>query len=219
MKTYSVTLTGETPLLLHADNIAWSEKLSKWQKDPDNKDVSVAGDDRSPAWSWMGNAYHDGGNLCVPSDNLMTCIRDAGAKMILKGNATYKKIIPSAVVVDQAQWDIVGPKGTVSWEDLKPLLVEDDFSVHLETVEELGFELFCKRAKIGQSKHVRVRPRFNTWSVSGTITVLDDELVPESVLRKCLDIAGSRIGLCDWRPSAPKSPGSFGKFTADVKAL
>ena len=40
----------------------------------------------------------------------------------------------------------------------------------------LGFELFAKGAKIGQSKHIRVRPRFNAWSASGTITVFDDSM-------------------------------------------
>ena len=37
---------------------------------------------------------------------------------------------------------------------------------------EHGFMLYVKGAKIGQSKHVRVRPRFDRWSATGTINVI-----------------------------------------------
>ena len=51
---YSVTLVGETPLLMHQDNLAWEDAMMQWRKDPANKKVSVAGDDRSPAFRWIG---------------------------------------------------------------------------------------------------------------------------------------------------------------------
>lgn len=50
-RRYEVTLKGESPLLMHKDNIEFGERIKKWQKDPKNKDLSVAGDDRSPAWT------------------------------------------------------------------------------------------------------------------------------------------------------------------------
>jgi hypothetical protein len=80
-----------------------------------------------------------------------------------------------------------------------------------------GFSLFVKRARIGSSKHVRVRPRFDVWTASGTITVLDDTLTP-AVMQALLDVSGRLVGLGDWRPSSPAS-GRYGIFTAELSAI
>jgi hypothetical protein len=50
MRNYEVTMTGTQPLLLHADDIEWADRMSAWKDDPANKKTSKAGDDRSPAW-------------------------------------------------------------------------------------------------------------------------------------------------------------------------
>ena len=76
---YSVTLVGETPLLMHQDNLAWEDVMAQWRKDPANKKASVAGDDRSPAFRWIGNLYTDNGVVSIPSDNLMTLLREGGS--------------------------------------------------------------------------------------------------------------------------------------------
>lgn len=34
MKKYSVTFHGETPLLIHRDNIQWGERVQQWTKKP-----------------------------------------------------------------------------------------------------------------------------------------------------------------------------------------
>jgi len=65
---------------------------------------------------------------------------------------------------------------------------------------------------------VRVRPRFDNWSCGGTVTVFDD-MITTDVLKNILTFAGTYAGLGDWRPSSPKSPGPFGKFTAEVKQV
>ena len=221
-RTYEVTLTGETPLLMHNDNLMWSEVMRKWGMDPANKKGSVAGDDRSPAFRWMGNAYVDGGKLVIPSDNLMTVLREGGKRCNTgKGQQTFKAQTQSGIIVDQVAWPVevgsAGKKGTIEWAPIKAQLIdEEDFEKHMEVAASAGFTLFVKRAKIGMAKHVRVRPRFDSWSCSGTLTVLDDQITTD-VLKNILTFAGAYAGVGDWRPSAPKSPGSFGKFTATVK--
>jgi hypothetical protein len=216
-KTYKVTITGQTPLLMHHDNLAWAEKLKDWQKDPANAAGSIAGDDRSPAMRWIGNLYHEGGYVVVPSDNLMTVLREGGAKCPTgKKGATFKRQTQSGLVVDQSAWMIEVNGGPISMDTIKPLMDEADFSKHVTAIEDLGFTLFVKRAKIGQAKHVRVRPRFDSWACSGTITVFD-EMITKDVLQNILTFAGAYAGIGDWRPSSPRSPGSFGKFTAVVK--
>ena len=47
MKTYRVTITGTSPLLMHMDNIDWADKMEQWKSDPSSKKESKAGDDRS----------------------------------------------------------------------------------------------------------------------------------------------------------------------------
>ena len=101
MKTYKAILRGESPLLMHKDNIVWSELVKKWQKDPQNKAFSQPGDDRSPAWTWIGSLYHDGKNLCMDSDNLMTMLREGGAKVPTgRKQQTYKAATQSGLLVN-----------------------------------------------------------------------------------------------------------------------
>lgn len=220
MIQYKVALSGTTPLLLHQDSIDWSEKMEQWLKVPENKKASKAGDDRMPVYRWMGCCYHDGRVLGMPSDNLMTMLREGAAKVASggKNGETFKRLSQSCLVVDQIQWPLIGSAGPVSWLEVQKLMKLDLFAEHCEAVKPLGFDLWAKRAKVGQSKHVRVRPRFDVWSCSGTITAMDprfDKHTMESILR----IGGMYCGLGDWRPSAPKSPGQFGRFEAKVEEV
>jgi len=215
-KTYSVEMTGVTPVIFHNDNLSWSEQIKKWCDDPNNKKFSVAGDDRTPAWRWIGYSYFDKGVMCVPADNLMTLLREGGAKCPTgKKGATYKRQTQSGLVVNEVAWPLIGPKGTVLQSDVETLVGNNDFPDHEKFADDHGFFLFVKRAKIGTAKHVRVRPRFDSWSASGTITVLD-ETITKDVLTNILTQAGIYCGLGDWRPSSPKSPGAFGKFSVKV---
>jgi len=219
MKQYRIRIHGESPLLMHQDNIAWGEKVRKWGKDPANRDKSMAGDDRTPAWTWLGYLYHDGKNVGMPSDNLMTMFREGGAKVPKCGKSTFKKETQAGILIDQQQWDLTMGGRSVDLSTLNALTGVEDFSEHLETVEKLGFELLIKRAKIGASKHIRVRPIFRQWDITGSLTILDPSRtgITRDVLQTILDQAGALCGLGDWRPSSPKSPGVFGRFTAEIE--
>ena len=218
-RRYEVTLTGETPLLMHYDNVSWAETMKKWGTDPANKKDSVAGDDRSPAFRWLGNLYVEANKIVIPADNLMTMLREGGAKCPTgKKGATFKRQTQSGLVVDQSAWPVLLDTGTIEYKPLAALIEERDFEVHEKVCRELGFELFVKRARVGQAKHVRVRPRFDHWACTGTITALD-EMITKEVLQNILTFAGMYAGLGDWRASSPKSPGPYGKFTATVKEV
>ena len=220
MKRYEVTLKGETPLLMHHDHLAWDGLLKKWQLDPGNKKASVAGDDRSPAFRWIGYLYRtfDKKFAAIPSDNLMTALREGGAKCPTgKGQQTFKAMTQSGLVVDQAEWALIDPRTgkPYSVDGVDDLIKEDEFVKHEAWAEKRGFELFAKRAKVGQNKHVRVRPRFDHWAAAGSITVMEPRITSD-VLENILKHAGAYSGLCDWRPSSPKSPGSYGRFSVEV---
>ena len=218
--TYRVALTGTMPLLLHADNLEWREALMVWRANPDNKAKSVPGDDRSPAWTWIGGVYHDGRVIGIPSDNLMTALREGGARVSVPGkrNLTYKRQSQSGLVVNEILWPVLGSKGEVPFKPIDQLRESEDFEAHKAVAAKLGFELFAKPARVGQSKHIRVRAKFTSWSAAGTITVFD-ETITRDVLQNIMTAAGRYCGVCDWRPSSPKSPGPWGTFTATLQEV
>jgi hypothetical protein len=216
MQKYNIALVGANPLLLHHDNISWAGLMNEWNTDPANKAKSVAGDDRTPAHRWIGCLYHEGGRLIVPSDNLMTMLREGGARCPTgKKGATFKRQTQSGLVVDQSGWSLTVDGKEIPYDPIAKLIDEPDFTKHEKTVAKMGFALFVKRARVNQTKHVRVRPRFDRWEAAGSITVFDDTIT-DRVLEDILKFGGRYAGLGDWRPSSPKSPGPFGTFTVTV---
>ena len=222
MEQYRITLEGLTPLLMHNDNLGFTERVMEWRRAPENKELSTSGDDRSPAWTWIGYLYHDGNHIGISADNIMTMLREGGAKVSTgKGKSTYKKQTQSGVMLDQQQFEIYVNGGRqVPLDQIRGLIGVTDFTRHLDLAEKLGFELLVKRAKVGRAKHIRVRPMFRQWSAVGTLTVLDSELtgLTQPVVELILNQAGALCGLCDWRPSSPAS-GTFGKFKPKIEKI
>ena len=227
MKTYNIIIKGENALLMHHDNIRWESIVAEWQKDPANKGMSVNGDDRTPAFKWVGYLYEDKGLVCMPSDNLMTMLREGGAKCPTgKRGATFKRQTQSGLLINEVAWPITVPiePGSSEWmgvayPDVKTMAQENDFSKQEDYARGNGYSLFVKRARVGDKKHVRVRPRFDSWSISGNITVIDETITKET-LTNIITFAGRFAGLGDWRPSSPKSPGPFGRFSlASIKEV
>lgn len=78
-----------------------------------------------------------------------------------------------------------------------------------KTVEELGKSVqFTVPVRVGQSRILSTRARFDKWACEFRVEV-DDELVDEGQLEQWLDIGGRRIGIGDWRPS---KSGHYGRF-------
>ena len=215
---FDFELVGLTPFLGHADDVEAADDLEAWRKDPGNKSLSKAGDDRSPAWTWLTYAYHDGEYLAMPQENIMASIMKAAANFTMKGQKSFKAESMASIVIPAEYCRLIGPKGQVSVEKLQAIAQRPKFKEHADAVQDFGFKLFVKRAKVGQSKHVRVRPRFDDWRVEGQIDV-DTNEIPEDTFRLIFEYAGNKCGLGDWRPSAPKSPGPYGRFTVKLKAV
>lgn len=212
MKTYRVQITGKTPLLMHADNVAWSDQMKKWEMDPTNKAMSTPGDDRTPPFRWLGALYHDSKVVVVPSDNVMSGLMVAGALMPTgKGQKTFKAQSQSGIMAPELNWTLLLNGKPVSVEGLLNGWEKKTWDEFNEEVAALGFTLYVKRAKVGNSKHVRVRPRFDAWSLVGQL-IVTDEAISRDVMQKLGELAGIRAGLCEWRPSSPKKPGPHGMF-------
>lgn len=207
------TLKGITPLLMHADNVEAASTLEEWRKSPSNKNLSVPGDDRSPAWTWQTYLYRDeAGMIAMPADNVMVALRQAGAKMTLKRQTTFKAITQSGLLCTDEMLEFSNAGKQISSAGFASDM-DDKFTDQKKAVEKAGFELLVKRASIGAKKHVRVRPMFRSWAVSGVIQIMAPEITFDS-LQMLFDLAGD-VGLCDWRPGC-KTPGRFGMFEATV---
>jgi hypothetical protein len=218
MKTYTVNCKGLTPLLMHADDVEWADQMEAWKNDPANKKQSRAGDDRTPAWRWIGYLWHDGEVVGVPAEALTKALMKAGSRVLVPGGRngkTFKEGAVAGMQVVEPLAPLLVRHSRLALSSVKPLLEEPSFGEHAKAVRELGFVLSVKRATVGPSKHVRVRPRFDDWSLTFSVSVWDDQITRE-VLTSFTQIAGT-LGIGDWRPSAPKSPGPYGRFEVTVK--
>ncbi len=217
MRTYSITIQGVTPLILHHDNVEWSDRMEAWKLDPKNKKYSKAGDDRTPAWRWLGCLYYDDKQLTMPQANISRALLEGGAMVLVPGGKrgkTFKAQTQSGLRFSATHWPLIVNGNTVALSDIEVLEAEDTFSEHVSAVRAKGFDLLVKRAKIGQAKHVRVRPIFDRWSIEGDLTVLDAQITTE-VLQDIVRCAGLYKGLGDWRPGG-RTPGPYGQFEATV---
>lgn len=218
MLNVHVKIKGLTPLLMHADNIEWADAMDEWRKDPENKANSKAGDDRTPAFRWIGSLFTDGNIVTIPSEYVMGCLMAGGAQVPTgQGKKTFKAQSQSGLLCPEFHWPLQlnGSAATIPLSEINALKEnKKKFSEHAEAARKLGFSLFVKRAKVGMAKHVRVRPRFDHWATEGRIAIIDEAITPK-VLQQILDIAGRYKGFGDWRPGS-RTPGQFGMFEAKV---
>jgi hypothetical protein len=204
---------------MHHDNIEWADGMDAWKADPANKKTSKAGDDRSPAFRWLGCCYHDGRHLAIPHANIMKSLMEGGAMVPVPGGKngkTFKAQTQSGMMSGQEFWKLLIGGEQIEWRDIESLKDEKSFAAHKAAARELGFDLLVKRAAVGPQKHVRVRPQFAAgWQAVGQVRVWDEQIT-EAVLADIFEYAGQYKGLGDWRPGAPKKPGPYGMFEAEI---
>ena len=221
-QSYTFKWVGITPLLLHQDNIEFGDNIEAWRLDASNqkKAGKKKGDDRSPAWTWLGYLPSDPqtGEAGIPAHYLTSMLAAAGTQIPTgKGMKTYKEAAAAAVFPEEDYFVLTTKGRTIDVHALEAKLIEkeEDFREHLKAVRAAGFDLDMRRAKVGAGKHVRVRPKFVAWEVTGEVRV-DTSCIPVGILETVFKIMGQR-GLGDFRPSCNR-PGRFGMFGATMKA-
>lgn len=216
---YEFTLTGTRPMLMHFDDVEWADEISAWRLDPENtkKRGESSGDDRRPAHTWIGYLYHDAANVVIPGANLTSCLKKAGARVPMGRQKTFKELAVSGILIEDEFLAFTNGGKPIPIAPVHKLKDNPNFKDHAAAALAMGFKLDVRRAAVGASKHVRVRPRFEEWAAKGTLEVTAHEITAE-VLQSIFDQAG-RVGLGDWRPGSPKSPGPFGMFQTKVKAI
>ncbi len=185
VRTFKVELRGKQPLIMKsARSVDPTDQLVKQVKAITSKktkktDADLVVLDRL---EFELGLYHNESGPYIPDVNIVGAIRD-GAKVNRRGREI------------QAGLDVV--------ESEVPLMYDGP-----RDVDGLYEGRFADRRMIKNKGSggavMRVRPRFNAWGLKFTLAVDDEVISPEHV-REALMVAGSRVGLCDFRPR-------FGRF-------
>jgi len=117
------------------------------------------------------------GKIYQPSDHILGALIKAGTDFKYKGRKTYKEIIKAGVVIEP---------------DAIPL-------------EHKEWVIDSRNVVVQRSRIVRYRPKFNEWSLSFDIIIIDDDNIPISTINEILERAGTKVGIGDYRPR-------FGRF-------
>lgn len=116
------------------------------------------------------------GKIYLPSEWFYAALVKVGSKQTYEGKKTYKDLFKSGLVV-----------------------TPDEI-----ILEPQNYEIDSRAVVIQRARIVRSRPRFEKWSASFKIQVLEEDLVSAQVLKEALDDAGMN-GVGDYRPR-------FGRF-------
>lgn len=224
-RSLTLTLSGSTEFLMDRDNISFAEEIVAWTKDPANADAQRAGDDRAPAWGWLGKLHYGlDGLVGIPESMLAPCIRAAGAMIphpTAKGGKTLKEPSQSGIQFVKTYHPLLLPTREgggwhpIVYQELyDKLRHEDDFAQHEAVGRSFGFIVDVRRAKPQYNRsHVRVRPMFGNWRCVCEMSITDDVFTDELVV-KLFELAGTHKGIGNWRPSVGKA-GSYGMFRAE----
>lgn len=211
VRKYIVNLTSRTALLLHHNNIA-----ARDEDGAAGKSGGKAGDDRYPADRWKRCLYLFGGQLVMPTENVLASLLKVGGSIAIGGKKTLKAA-SQAIYFDDAYLPLRLKDGrTLNADGL--LGIKGDFGTQCDKATEMGFELFIKPCRVNNKGHIRVRPRFEQWSVEGSFETDEDDLTTPRI-KTLFETAGRRSGLGDWRPGSPSKPGPFGTFRAEIEEV
>lgn len=178
-----VRCQGVSPLLMDRMTEEQIDSLERGQQKPPRPDMT-------PKEICDEKIYRENGKIGFPQINLYSCCVGAGAFITLKVGGSRPVQLSTG-------------KTTL----LPAFLTIEEFFIPLDGP---GKWVVDKRRGVNkEGRAVRVlRPRFDDWGFSFTMQ-LDDKMVNEKLARLLVDYAGSRVGLCAFRP-AKKGP--FGRF-------
>ncbi len=177
------TIQGISPLLCNRFTDEAAQKISS------GVTMSVQGAKPPPRDQAQAKLYLGAdGKAVLPAPNLMRAFVDAG--QFIKAGRSKLSTQRTSIV----------PAG-LSIEELELLLQPGRWECDSRSVviPSTGGRIMCHR------------PRFDEWRVSLTLNI-DDAMFSEGVVRELVDLAGSRIGVGDFRPARR---GPFGRFRVD----
>lgn len=184
-----VTIVGVTPLLMNRLSEEDLLKIRDKVKRPKNAPRPT------PREECESKVHSHDGKPVMPVQNLMAALVEGGKYVRLDGkrqvSTSKSTILPAFLRFEDGWFPIFTPDThkTADWE----VDVRGGRNPN-------GGEVVCL-----------CRPRFDAWSITAKVQIHTDQLSEQSI-RELFDIAGSYIGLGDFRP---QRKGIFGQFRID----
>ncbi len=183
MKHVKVKIRGISPLLMHKPPDDLGENKA-------NRGVAGNGD-TTPKEVAEASIYKSDNNACiVPATWVLGSIIDGGSFEKIgrrKVSTARTSLIPAAVLITEEYMTLHSKDG---WTvDSRPV-----------TIPATG------------GRVMRHRPKWQDWSLEFTMQI-DTDVLNTDMIRRCIDHAGSKIGLGDFRPARR---GPFGRFVVDL---
>lgn len=182
--TIDVHIEGIRPLIMHNGQMADPlNKYSKQLKEITSKRKKVDADyERMAKIEWFAGIYeNEAGKVCIPA-------------RVLEAN-----------LIEAAKKDKLGKdaKAAIGINEDNPLIFPDE-NVSIEELFAKEEYRYVVAVRIKMAKNMRTRPIFHKWGLRYKLDYDDSILNREQVLNM-LTLAGTQIGLGDWRPK-------FGQF-------
>jgi len=176
----AMKIEGVSPLLCNRFTEEAEQAVSASTRSAHNGDKGTPRQQAEPKVYTASN-----GKPMVPGPNLLAAIVEAG-KFVKSGRSKLttnrSSLVPAGVNIAELELALQPAK----WEvDSRPVVIP-----------ATGGRVMCHR------------PRFDEWACKATLEV-DASLFDEATARELVDLAGTRIGLGDFRPSRK---GPFGRF-------
>lgn len=188
---FRITITGTSAILMHNSRLSNPlDPAAKAVKKLTGKRTKTDEDYAELARvEWNGGMYFDPEiGPYIPADNLWRALYDA-AKKSKKGVKVKEGVFIST---DRNPLAYAGPRDPDAlWKDE-------------------NFKHFAS-AKVGMQRVTRCRPHFRGWATEAD-GVIDTALLDFEELKQIADVAGSLVGLGDWRPR-------YGRFMAEVTQI
>jgi hypothetical protein len=199
MKTLKFKMTGMAPLLMHNERLANpADPITRQMKAITSK-LKKTDDDliRLQELEWVGGLYATehlefkdgapvGGGRVAIKGNMIEAMLAEAAKEKKNGKKTFKAGV--FVDVDSIPLEYKGP------QEIGKLFKDPAFRD-------------IRGAKVQSSKVMRMRPKFNQWTLTGEVCYLP-EVINESAIKEAFTRAGLLVGLGDFRPR-------YGRFNVE----
>jgi len=186
----TLTMRGTAPLLMHNTRLADPlDPIVREMKPIMAKRSRKTDEDREALarLEYVGGLYFDPDvGPFVPGENVRQCLRGA-AKRSRRGDK-----VQAGVLVPER----VNPLGYTGPRDLDELWKDANF----RTVDSVVVE---------RKRIMRTRPMFRDWALSVEIE-FDPEIIDRTELEEFARLAGSIVGIGDWRPV-------YGRFAVEFE--
>lgn len=196
MEQLTLHLTGQSALLMHAPRtVNPLDEMTKEIKRYTSKRTKTEEDHLTIArLEWEASLYYETGTgPYIPGENMLKCLRDAGA-LARQGSSVVRAVV---IADDKLPLTTINGNGSRRWTSGS-------------SVQQLWDANLKDYRRVGNQKNsvMRCRPMFPDWSLDVPV-IIETSVLDREDLISIAERAGLMIGLGDYRPR-------FGRFEVAV---